>query len=305
MERRIATLIALIILVLVGILTLLGIEDPSTQTDVSVSTPPGGCSGLYAPVCGTDNVTYSNACFAQSANANTLCNGECPCNVSDLEVSGSTFVPSTGTYEEGESVEFVLEVNPSFEDATNTFSDKNAVSVDILVDNMLITNVEPLEGISAIGICEDNNTGKYFEFNRICVDVAQLENFSEGDDLLRVTATFQAEGLSYAFKDPLTFANQDISYFEPGVAGKYTVIPSGDQVVYCDHIDSDGDTQLALQDFTDFAGAYRVPFTCEGIEPITRCGGRDVNFDGSINLIDFTEFAGAYRKSSCAYLLGI
>lgn len=37
------------------------------------------CTAQYNPVCGVDNNTYSNSCFADSANVSVNCTGVCPC----------------------------------------------------------------------------------------------------------------------------------------------------------------------------------------------------------------------------------
>jgi hypothetical protein len=38
---------------------------------------PAVCSDIFAPVCGCDNHTYSNACRAAAAGANIVHNGKC------------------------------------------------------------------------------------------------------------------------------------------------------------------------------------------------------------------------------------
>jgi len=42
-----------------------------------VTCPPTICPAVYQPVCGSNNVTYSNAC--QAAGVEVSCQGECPC----------------------------------------------------------------------------------------------------------------------------------------------------------------------------------------------------------------------------------
>ena len=41
-------------------------------------TRPIGCSGYYAPVCGCDFHTYTNACKANAAGTNVYATGHCP-----------------------------------------------------------------------------------------------------------------------------------------------------------------------------------------------------------------------------------
>jgi hypothetical protein len=41
------------------------------------ATPPQFCFEIYAPVCGCDDNTYANACFAAAASMNVAYEGEC------------------------------------------------------------------------------------------------------------------------------------------------------------------------------------------------------------------------------------
>ena len=49
---------------------------------------PGYCTTNYDPVCGENNETYSNSCFAGLANMEIECEGECPCG-EESEVNAS------------------------------------------------------------------------------------------------------------------------------------------------------------------------------------------------------------------------
>jgi len=47
------------------------------QVDIEIPPPPQACITLFAPVCGNDIVTYSNACEAGNAGVSILHEGAC------------------------------------------------------------------------------------------------------------------------------------------------------------------------------------------------------------------------------------
>ncbi|KAL6777471.1 Ovoinhibitor [Auxenochlorella protothecoides] len=55
---------------------------------------PTFCPAIYAPVCGTNNITYGNACVAEGARAEVACQGECPCPVASC---AAIYAPVCGT----------------------------------------------------------------------------------------------------------------------------------------------------------------------------------------------------------------
>ena len=84
------TLIALLPLLLIitgliaGIIFLPQNQDPRSRASEPTTTPTPTlpdpeiyCAELYQPVCGQDNITYSNSCEANLAGINIISKGEC------------------------------------------------------------------------------------------------------------------------------------------------------------------------------------------------------------------------------------
>ncbi len=78
-----------------------------------------------------------------------------------------------------------------------------------------------------------------------------------------------------------------------------TLIPADCQVngVFCGPVDINGDNQLDITDFGEFAKAYKK--NCNDIPPVFGCKGKDSNMDGMVNLIDLSSFASRYKAPSC------
>ena len=52
-------------------------NDSDLCIDESLADPNKGCTKEYFPVCGCDNVTYSNGCIAEGAGVTNFTIGEC------------------------------------------------------------------------------------------------------------------------------------------------------------------------------------------------------------------------------------
>ncbi len=51
--------------------------EPATGDCVEKTTPSGPCYEIYDPVCGCNNKTYSNSCFAESVGIMKYTKGAC------------------------------------------------------------------------------------------------------------------------------------------------------------------------------------------------------------------------------------
>lgn len=51
---------------------------PGKETCTAVLIEDCNCLQVYEPVCGCDNVTYSNDCFAGCSSIESYTEGECP-----------------------------------------------------------------------------------------------------------------------------------------------------------------------------------------------------------------------------------
>ena len=57
--------------------------SPNNQDGSDSSLNQINCIEIYDPVCGTNNLTYSNSCYAEKANVAIQCEQACPCPISE------------------------------------------------------------------------------------------------------------------------------------------------------------------------------------------------------------------------------
>merc|ERR1711872_235050 len=57
----------------------IAVETPCMFAGATCAPSPTVCPTIYEPVCGANDVTYSNNCQAAGANVEVSCQGECPC----------------------------------------------------------------------------------------------------------------------------------------------------------------------------------------------------------------------------------
>jgi len=86
--------IVLITIVGLAVIFLVPINSQG-QTLLEIFTAPDivtpvACIEIFAPVCGTDGVTYSNSCFAEVAGVAILHEGECTGDGGEMLVSEPT-----------------------------------------------------------------------------------------------------------------------------------------------------------------------------------------------------------------------
>ena len=65
-------------LITLMVLTLIACGKEEKDGCEAVNNPDCICTMEYAPVCGCDDVTYSNTCHANCAGVEIVSQGECP-----------------------------------------------------------------------------------------------------------------------------------------------------------------------------------------------------------------------------------
>ena len=67
----------LILLLFIPLVFACSDDDDSTNCIVGVPYDDFACPEIYQPVCGCDDITYSNDCYASAAGISSWLEGEC------------------------------------------------------------------------------------------------------------------------------------------------------------------------------------------------------------------------------------